>query len=215
MRIVGNYKDYYDFLQSKYGIDPLIVYERICLTYAYGDDRKYSWQKKGIYKPPFIENERETFSFQMIAVAGTVYCVYFYFGRFYFGSEAAFIPQEHRHNSWGTHSEAGGKFMQLHGTSTDINEKEDCPVMIVGVDDYEYEYEDRNIVITNVRYKAEVKNPRLSDFQFGKCLDAEKCYLAISNFLAREKPVVDSRSDIQKIVGKGFDKKYSFRTRPA
>ena len=208
MRIVSNYKEYYDFLKGKYGIDPLITYERICLTYSSGG----KWEKHGIYKPPFIENSNETFNFQLIAVAGTVYCAYFYFGRFYFGSEADFIPSEHM-DKYNHGSPRGKVFMQLHGTPTDINEKEDCPVMLVSVEDYESE--GWTHIITDVKYSADIKNPKLSDYQFGKCLEAEKCYLAISNFLAREKPVVDNRSDIQKIVGKGFDKKYSFRTRPA
>ena len=54
-------------------------------------------------------------------------------------------------------------------------------------------------------------NVKLSDFGIGQIISPHDIYIAISNFLSREKPVIDKRTDIQKIVGKGFDKKTSFR----
>jgi hypothetical protein len=55
------------------------------------------------------------------------------------------------------------------------------------------------------------KNVRLSDFGLGQIVSPHDIYIAISNFISREKPVIDNRTDVQKIVGKGFDKKTSFR----
>ncbi len=83
-------------------------------------------------------------------------------------------------------------------------------------EDHIWDYNWKNEITSVIKavYIAEVKNPKLSDFQLGKCLPAEKCFLAIYDFLSREKPVVDNRTDIQKITGKGFDKQYGFRTRP-
>ncbi len=215
MLIKSNFKDYYDFLQGKYGIDPLVTYDRVCST----QEAKTTWWKKsGLYKPKFIEDKSIAYDFQMIAVAGTIYCVYYYCGKFYFGSECEGIAfgakglpplislqdvTRHKH------------FSVCHGMKTDINEKENCPVLLVRPNHtWRYALLEGESELVEAKYEADIKNPRLSDYQFGKCLDAEKCYLAISGFLSREKPVKDTRTDIQKVISKGFDQKYSFRNRP-
>lgn len=207
MRIIGNFKDYYDYLIGQYGIDEKVVYERICSTES--DDGK-RWNKTGIYKPQHVAIKDTVYNFEIIAVCGVIYCCYYYRGKFYFGSEASdYIPKKIKRglyeNDIDTFSDLLKSVSQkddffnrvtnVHLRKTKLNEKENCPVLIL---DYNCEY-------------AKVKNPKLSDYDFGKVLSAEECYVQINNFLSREKPVIDNRTDVQKIVGKGFDKKTSFR----
>lgn len=207
MKIISNFKDYYDFLIGKYGTDEKVVYERICSTE--NDDKK--WTKSGIYKPQHTL-DGAIYSFEIIAVCGIIYCCYYYRGKFYFGSEASdYIPKKIKRGIYesdiDTSSDLRMSFIPkdsndiffqsrvIHLSKTNLNEKENCPVLILSRD---------------LQY-AQVKNPKLADYDFGKVLSAEECYVQINNFLSREKPVVDNRTDIQKIVGKGFDKKTSFR----
>ncbi len=195
MKIISNFKDYYDFLVGKYGIDEKCIYERICST----EDQTGKWYKTGIYKPS--HNEPGTmYNFDVVAVCGTLYSCFYYNGKHYFGADAEnYIPAKIKSPSpydttINTVSDIyRGK--QYHLQKTDLNEKEGCPVILLS---------------KNLKAAA-VKNIKLSDFDFAKILPAEQCFLQITSFLLKEKPVVDNRSDIQKIVGKGFDKVTSFR----
>lgn len=205
MKIISNFKDYYDYLIGQYGIDEKVVYERICSTET--DDQK-GWNKTGIYKPQH-SLEGTVYSFDILAVCGIIYCHYYYNGKHYFGIEAQdYIPKKIKRglyeNDIHTHSDLMKSIpsesmfnyqTNVHLRKTNLNEKENCPVLILDRD---------------CKY-AQVKNPKLLDFDFGKMLSAEECYVQINNFLSREKPVIDNRTDVQKIVGKGFDKKTSFR----
>ena len=210
MLIKSNFKDYYDYLIGQYGIDEKVVYERICST----EDSDKKWIKSGIYKPQHTL-EGTVYSFDIIAVCGIIYCCYYYRGKHYFGSDAIdYIPKKIKRGIYESDIDTYSDLLRsatneqkenlsfstvrsIHLKETNLNEKENCPVLILR-QSYDGLY-------------ADVKNPKLSDFDFGKILSAEECYLQISNFLSREKPIVDNRTDIQKITGKGFDKKTSFR----
>ena len=82
MYVKSNYKDFYDFLQGIYGVDPKVVYERICQTKK--DDK---WVKSGVYKPMHIEFPKE-YRFYMLAICGTIYCVFYYNNKFYIPTKA-------------------------------------------------------------------------------------------------------------------------------
>lgn len=92
MKLISNFRDYYDFLQGSYGIDPKVIYERICLT-AVGD----KWKKAGLYKPDYTKPEwgqpdyldrpTRTVEEAWLAICGKIYCVYIHEKRFYFGHE--------------------------------------------------------------------------------------------------------------------------------
>lgn len=213
MTIKSNFKDYYDFLQTKYGRDPLRIYVRHCLTLNY----EKQWKKIGLYKPPFLESyNTKDYHFQMIAVAGLIFCVYLYKGKVYFGQECEALPDRIPSELGGTRDISNDKRAALcHNTKTTINDEEECPVLlVVEHHTWRHNWATKTDHIIKERYYAQVKNPRLADFQLGKCLDAEKCYLTINDFLSKEKPVIDNRTDKDKIQGHGFDKKYGFRTRP-
>ena len=202
MKLISNFKDYYDYLIGQYGIDEKCVYERICST-----ENNNKWIKSGIYKPNH-SLEGTVYSFEILAVCGTIYCCYYYQGKHYFGEEAIdYIPKKIKRglyeNDIDTYSDllksmktqTMNYVTNVHLSKTNLNEKENCPVLIL---DRRCEH-------------AEVKNPKLSDYDFGKVLSAEDCYLQIVNFITREKTITDNRTNKEKILSAGFDTKTSFR----
>ncbi len=207
MKIVSNFKDYYDFLQGIYGIDEKIVYERVCGTK--GNDNIII--KSGIYKPDHIAiKDYPDVKFYILAICGTIFYVAVYKNKFYYGQNALLIKfNDHDHNlnkenadrvkSMFRHKNPlEGEVGEYHLSKTDINEKENCPVIIVN----------RN----HTRgFEPMVFNPKLSDFGLGQIVAPENIYVMISNFLSREKQIEDKRTDVEKIVTHGFDKKTSFR----
>lgn len=209
MVIKSPFKDYYDWLMGVYGRDEKLVYERICLTQA-----KSIWFKSGMYKPDHLLFPRD-FKFYMLAICGTCYCIFYYNNKFYIPT--AEIIEASRKEKWWSKSDilksellkTFGKIpidriedrifraREFHLKKIQINEKENCPVIL-------FKY-------NGVTVTPEVKNPRLADLGIKSFIPAETMYIMISNFLSREKPIADKRTDIQKLESKGFDKKTSFR----
>ena len=216
MLIQSNFKDFYDYLQGVYGIDEKVVYERICYSSV---NSKGEWQKTGLYKPQYLASEECKYEVCLLAICGTLYHVYIINSKFYFGlnkndfKEGKYahilklLPKE-KHKQFASDLHDNSSYYRdgdttkdkYNLTPTDLNEKHNCPVLLVrGYDSYHNNFE----IIA--------KNVKLSDFGIGQVISPHDIYIGISNFLSREKPVVDKRTDIQKIVGKGFDKKTSFR----
>lgn len=195
MKIISNYKDYYDFLQGIYGIDPKVVYERICLT---GSDSE--WHKAGMYRPQYMAiKDYDRFEFAPIAICGRIYCVYIHNKKFYFGDNHEALDRlryKILRDDRNMFSDAL-YYSKYHLQTTDINEQENCPICLLG-------YGWRS------GFYASVKNIRLSDFGINQILSPNDMYIMISNFISREKPIVDKRTDIEKLTSKGFDKKTSF-----
>jgi len=213
MKIISNFKDYYDYLQGVYGIDEKVVYERLCKAWL-GDwniaKSKYEnlgWKKQPLYRPNHLEFPYETdfepsvgvsvakpkLEKHKLAICGTIYVVWVYCGKYYIGEagkkilEDAGIKIEERQY-------LSGQRETIDGRKTDENEKENCPVILLS--DLE---------------QASILNIRLTDFGINQVISPHDMYMMISNFITREKPVVDTRTNVQKIEGKGFDKKTSFR----
>lgn len=220
MKIISNFKDYYDYLQGVYGIDEKAVYERVCMQYSDGGTynkklRRYikgevKWRKCPLHVPSHVQFPYET-DFELIAgagvyvkkgklekyklaICGTIYVVWAYCGKYYIGEsgkktlEDAGVNIEERQYLFGEKESIDGK-------KTDQNEKENCPV----------------ILLTETTEEARILNVRLTDFGINQMISPHDMYVMISNFITREKPVVDTRTNVQKIEGKGFDNKTSFR----
>ncbi len=209
MKLISPYKDYYDFLQGIYGIDEKIVYERICYASI---NSKGEWLKTGLYKPYYL-SAGSKYESALLAICGTLYRVYIINREFYFGlnfqdlQEGKYLnikrllSQEDWQRFTGDLASNRKPYDyskdELHLTPTDFNENNDCPVLLLGRRGRDHE--------------VEAKNVRLSDFGFNQIMLPHDIYITISNFLSREKPIIDTRTDVQKIVGAGFDKKTSFR----
>jgi len=215
MKIISPYKDYYDYLQGVYGIDEKVVYERVCYASI---NTKGDWQKTGLYKPQYIISSDCRYEVCLLAICGTFYRVYIINGKFYFGlNYADFKEGKYSHirkilpidkfreftgdlnNNCAFWNYGDSSKDRYHLTKNDLNEKNNCPVLLIKGD----RQSSGNDIIA--------KNVRLSDFGINQIISPHDIYVAISNFLSREKPVVDNRTDVQKIIGKGFDKKTSFR----
>lgn len=76
---------------------------------------------------------------------------------------------------------------------------------------YNYPHEKGECPIVLVSGLYKVKNPRLSDFNFGKIIAPQDIWTMLSNWLLYTPEIVDSRDDNQKILSAGFDLKTSFR----
>jgi hypothetical protein len=199
MKIISNFKDFYDYLQGIYGIDPKVVYERICMTQnSYSKDAK--WLKAGLYRPDCMTiGNHDKVEFAPIAICGRIYCVYIYNKKFYFGDNYEALEKLKSKIQKDNRSIYFDNlyYAKYHLKPTDINEKENCPVCLLSH--------------SWSGFHASAKNVRLSDFGIGQIISPNDMYIMISNFISREKVIIDKRTDVEKLTSKGFDKKTSFR----
>jgi hypothetical protein len=198
MKILSNFKDYYDFIAGIYGIDDTIVYERHHQTVKHGC---YNWDKKEYENKNWEKVPISGFSdssmglkTSLIALCDKTYFVAKYKGKFYFGEDAKFILNEIS-DKWV--KSRFKKEMSYHSQDTNINETEKCPILLI----------DNN----GSEIRPIAKNIRLSDFGFGSFIEPLTIFTSISEFLTKEKPFVDNRTNIEKLQSFGFDKVTSFR----
>lgn len=186
MKLITNFKDYYDFLIGKYGIDEKCVYERT-----------------NKYNPNFKLEPLEYKAFR-IHFCNTTYFGHYYRGKFYYGKDA-----ENHIPKFIGNADIFGKIYrgQTHDPLTwdgkkqyeySYNEKLNCPIVLNGSHNYRQEFTGQ-------------LNVKLSDFGFGKVIEPEEAFIKISNFIMREKEIPDNQSNKEKIVSHGFDLKTSFR----
>jgi hypothetical protein len=196
MKLISNFKDYYDYLiGAKYGIDPLVVYERICST----EGKDSEWYKSGINRPLFLDFP-DRYESWIIQFCGVTYYGHHYQRQFYYGEAAkdqipyhvdnttrGICEDEHPNdrvkiNKWGF----------VYDRRIDHNKKEDCPVVLI-------------------QGGSVIKNVKLSDYGFARIVPPEDTFLKITDFLSRAKEIVNNQTDKEKIISHGFDTKISFR----
>jgi hypothetical protein len=192
MRIISNFKDYYDFMTGKYGIDPKVVYTRI--------------PEGPLYVPHYKTISPDRIESWVIHFCGKTYFIYYTFGDWFFGSDILKAnprkyPTSHfpidnpgktirewkslwdeKKNKW------IARDLRVQGAPTDVNEKMKCPVVV-----------------------GDIINPKLADFNFAKIFSPEDAFITISNWLSREKEIINLQTDKEKVVSHGFDLKKSFR----
>lgn len=208
MKIISPFKDYYDYLMGIYGVDEKVVYERVCQS-----NSRSNWTKTGLYK---VDSHLDCYgkyepTIYYLAICGRIYISIEHQGKFYFGiegykqlkgykcvsealDEESYLGYE-KGDYWYNKFDNNGIIDQA---PTDINEKDNCPVILLN------RYKRRE-------FSSQFKNVRLSDFGINQIISPHDMYIMISNFLSREKPIEDKRTNVEKIVGHGFDKKTSFR----
>ena len=197
MKIISNYKDYYDHQVAKFGIDPLVAYERVCQL----KDFKSGWTKAGLYSPSFLKpDSHRRFAFQLIAFCGTLYAFTYWKGKVYFISDYKDVLTDLSKNSisWTDEIDFNHRAPHLHMTTTTLNAEHNCPVLLVDSNYYGTLY-------------AIVKNPRLTDFSFGKVVEPADAWTRINDFLSAQPQAVNTQTDKEKIAAHGFDLKHSFR----
>lgn len=184
MKIISKFKDYYDHIQGLYGVDEKIVYDRTEIKYS---------------TPSHIQFPSTEVKYFILAICDIFYIVYYFNGVYYFGDvqdinghryvNGELIPERYLKYKWYKTSK------ELHLTKTDINTKNNEPILL----------------ISGNRMDKVSKDIKLSDYGINKLVEANDMYIMISNWLSKEKEIEDNRTDKEKIVGKGFDYKKSFR----
>lgn len=200
MKIISKYKDYYDYVAGIYGIDPKLILDRrdFTTTPQYG---LHGVEKISLYIcGNYLEGLR----------VGSNY----YYGEslLQFGEVNKSPFRFYRHHSQGgrvvhiktdqfieerEYTYTNSYEVSIDTQSTNINRKQDCPILIShGYQTYLKFPILENLGVASV-YSPEVMFQMLTDW--------------LSNRLTERERVIDSRSDIQKLESKGFDKRGSFR----
>ena len=181
MKIISNYKDYYDHILAVRGIDEKALYVRNCN-----------------YKPNHLGFPNTLYHHYSIALCGIIYVIYYYDGKFYFGEDYKQIPNNEHTAPLHRYMKRDSYVSKLHLTKTNINDIENCPVILLKLE-------------SNGDYTIIVKNPRLRDYGIPSLLSPDDCFVKSTNFLLKEKEISDPRTNKEKRVGHGFDYKTSFR----
>lgn len=211
MKIIAKYKDYYDYLQGVYGIDPLATYDRRDSEYI-----DLVWDKSGPFETPEEMTARLSprkdirkglvYDIQVSVIVGdTLYTL---------GIEPTgkMVPKKYGY---------GGEGMQMRFVLLDketVDRKGDTtPVLYIkggaGRTWKRWNKWGDYKSIPTWNKDNEMKNPNFSKTNFGSIVPAEEMFLKIQDFILanNEKPIIDSRTDVQKLESAGFDKKTSFR----
>lgn len=183
MKLISNYRDYWDHVLAIRGIDEKAVYVRNCS-----------------YKPPHLSIPGRKYEHYIIAFCGTIYAIYYYEGKFYWGKEYKEIPSNEHTKNLHYYTFNHQSASNFHLTKTDINDKENCPVCLIYMNKARYG-----------EFEVSHKSPRLQDYGFPSIMSPDDCFVQITNFLLREKEVKDPRTNKEKITGHGFDNVSSFR----
>lgn len=199
MKIISKYKDYYDFLLSRYGEDEKLVLDR----------------RNSAKAPILLHNSKIIFYIGGIVIEGyyhkeTNRC---YYGKDLYQfrkkvSKLRYLPSTH--NLLDTKKEhifiedkdlsryIGSYFMvETCYDEKRINEKKNCPIIM-----QVYPYEEYYMY------------PKLSDYNLGSFIKPERMWLIIASYLSEQitkRETIEVLSNDLKIQSKGFDLKRSFR----
>lgn len=200
MKIISKFKDYYDYLQGVYGVDEKVVFDR-------------RFKNEEFYRPDWVlfpGHVLRPFEKYTFAICGTLYEVYYWDGKLYFGEQFEMIPGIEKHKNF--YFKAKGYYYTFngaridsiyHGEKTVINKDLNIPICLLTPASFsEFNYDGWKIKATNFR---------LTDFGFSKFIPAKEMYIMLSTFLSKEPETKNKQTDKEKIISHGFDYKKSFR----
>ena len=216
MKILSKYKDYYDYLTGIYGEDPLIVLDR-------RNHQQPIWRFN--HKHGYI-NEPQSLKHTLF-IGGWIVDFIHYGDKFYYGEEILQIPDlklkenyylgfneniysnELKNDFWIFHQDCNSNPIKIFKKPIKINFQFNFSEVITLIKfDYNYKLEKYDCIIICPYLK-------LSDIQLNKFISAETIYQWIYDYISesnsKKEQHIDLRTDIQKLEGKGFDKKISFR----
>ena len=224
MRIIDNKKDYYDYLSGVYVIDNLIVYDRRgsvpvnpdCISlkgaeYYFSQkilpldkpiSGKHHWELMGIAKRRLAETDKHRYSKSW--TEGSIYHFILEVGNTHYRFEIERWIDEK--NPERLHMEP-----TLLDTIKDVPQRySNAPICIITCRaqywwwHHEVRWEDT---------KGRIENPILANTFIPKLIPPTEIWQALYDYLSslKDKPITDSRTDIQKLESAGFDKKTSFR----
>lgn len=185
MKIISNFKDYYDYVAGERGVDERIVFDRrpeqLITTHR---EKRPQWEPCSMYVPTFNTLTRQYGSVYHVHLCGTRYCIT------YVNEEFCFTISDLQRNV-----PPGHIYRHYYGFTdpqpTDLNT-----------------IHDRAAILKDPW--ALRSGFRLSDFGFKKLFSPEEMWDKLYNFHVREPELVqlDNKS---KIIKAGFDLKTSFR----
>lgn len=207
MLITSKFKDYYDFLSGIYGVDPLIVLNRLDFT-----------------MPTFYHPINQYYTEEgklILYIGGFQIDAYYKDDKIYYGEDLKQFAKEEKHSKW---------YYRYH-SSDDVKPNERVTIKI---EKSRYNYESFNLIIKkdlskmNDKYNCPIllrkngdkdenlyKNCILKDLNLNSFISPEEVYKMISDWISYQRTIAEDRVDTmtngQKIESKGFDKKTSFR----
>lgn len=213
MLIISKFKDYYDYLQGKWGVDEKLVLDRTEFTKV--DSGMLS--DGGVYS---------------LFVCDWQYDFYYKDGKFIYGEEIyEYFPEKKGgkkswFSSW-MHSDKRGEGVSLPrrpggdywdntwmytervASILKVNSVLGCPILLC-------HYSGKMTLNEGHRNQSSFcPFPILKDISFAKVVEAEDLWLMLSEWLSkqRDKPITNKQTDKEKIQSHGFDLVKSFRHR--
>lgn len=187
MKIISNFKDYYDYLTGIYGIDPKVVYERKLEVYNPSDimylsvlGKKYLYVRHNNKVYITLEELKDLYKKKDLDKLDKDYI-------------KKYLKGDNKNEWW-----IKDNFINDY-PSSEANNKTGKPVLA-----HTYKWNDE--------YLNDWSVCRLKDFQFNRILSAEEIFLQLTDWLSYKEPEIKTPpEDMNRFESKGFDKKTSFR----
>lgn len=157
----------------------------------YGVDSKLVLDRTSFFNMPYKPMEGQKLVF--FICGKVVECLYAK-GDFHYGEDIKLLSEA---KSWWNNYQYGNTCFKLEDENTDLNDKMNCPILLRWYG-------------SNEHHDVE-KFPILKQYDFIKAMDAHTIWIKLSEWLAREKLVINTQTDKEKITSHGFDTKTSFR----
>lgn len=229
MKIISKYKDYYDSIAQQKGIDGTIIFERheTKHTYEINPRRRvrFMWDSH-VRFPSFGSKYKvkdQSWDFFMVGFCGKIYIAAKHTtlvkeDAYYTSTPKAVIDYAYGMDEIKSAIEnhMGQDYWRRKGTKSldafvELTKRKD-------ISEFFHEYKTPQFVLTDANKDNLVINACLKDVQFFKAMDPFMAFQEIEMYISgvlgvntRETVTV---SDKDKIIGRGFDYKYSFRKEP-
>lgn len=207
MLILSGIKDYYDHCVAFYGLDNHVVYDRT----KYVDVKDYEFfTKKVRWNEKFLEsktrwekNEKGKYKKVTKMVGEFLYFILEV-------GDTHYIFEVERYKD-----EKNNLFMNHKLIEVKENVKkivEDAVIALIPCN-YYFNFWEGVHKISNIHKQFIVINPILKDTFIPSYIESSDIYMKIYNWIlsTKEKPIIDKRTDVQKLESQGFDKFSSFR----
>lgn len=198
MKIVSKIKDYYDFLISKWGIDPKVVYvrngKRITDTDTYNlyvdPANRLNWK----LDKSKVCNEYVKGACTHVAIIWAGDKRYVFAINVYKNAKDRYESEIKLLND---------VEVKRNFHISELSRNSNAPVVYAFYDNTYW-----------IRAAIEmVENPIIANSKFAKLIDPEDIFLNIYSYISKtnDKNIKDNRTNVEKIVSHGFDKRTSFR----
>lgn len=208
-----NIKDYYDFLCGIYGIDNDIVYDRTNCTILgkefsqhedYFTHKKLYNDKKRVNKKRWYTNEKGKDVYGNV-LTGLILTYVLEVGYTHY----LFRIERYLDDIDDNKVHIDVELVKIFDVE---KKKSKAPISLIPCD-LGWSFLSKIDKIYSYHMNQEVQNPILKDTYITSYISPNEIYDKVYNYLIsiREKPIIDKRTDIQKLESQGFDKKTSFR----